>query len=265
MKYIIFLLVLWVCCQACQEDDLDTYSGTSGVYFASRANGNSTDYTDHTSFSFAFAPVPDTVVRISVRGYGDVVGYDRPFKVSVEGGNAVEGVNFEILAEELVLKADSIFTYVPVRIFKEGCKDTTLSIDLRLERNEYFVQNVPFKVNGRDSIDITHHVLMFTDKLEMPDLWIGLGYWSETKFYFLNKEMGVDPEEWYDESKANELFKRVTGMGTYMVNYLNMFVEKNDYVNMPKDPLGPRGYMTFESSSGNKVTIPASWPAASKI
>lgn len=265
MKYIIFIMAMCMCLYACQEDEVDTYQGRNGIYFATRTAYGQTEYNNTTRFSFAFAPVPDTVIRISVRGYGETVAYDRKFGVTVTGRNAVEGVNYEVLTDELVFKADSIVAYVPVRIYREGCKDTALYVDLQLESNESFTTDIPFKLSGRDTIDVTHHVLVFTDKLEKPEAWSGLGYWSEAKFYFINQEMGIKAEDWYDSSKEDEMFKKMLGIGTYMVNYLNLYVEKDDYANMPKDPRGPRGYMTFESSSGSKVTIPGTWPDASEI
>lgn len=265
MKSILFLMVFFLCCWACKEDDLSSYHGADGIYFGYRANGNTTSYTDSTEFSFAFAPVSDTVIRIVARGYGDIAPYDRKFEVKVEGGNAVEGVNYELLTDECILKADSIFTRVPVRIFREGVKDTTFYIHLRLEKNEHFFQNIPFKMSGRDTIDITHHMLKFTNSLKQPIAWNGLGYWSEAKFYLMCQELVINPADWYDPAKLSEVRQKAMGGGSYMVNYLNMFVEKNDYINMPKDPLGTRGYMTFASFSGTTVTIPGTWPDASTI
>lgn len=265
MKSMLFILMLFLCCWACKEDDLSTYHGADGIYFASKGTVSSTDYTDSTEFSFAFAPVPDTIIRIVVRGYGEVASYDRKFNVKVEPGNAIEGVNYELLTDECVLRADSVYGCVPVRIYREVAKDTTFYIHLRLEGNEYFAQNLPFKMQGRDSVDITHHKLKFTNILKKPDLWNGLGYWSEAKFYLICQELVIAPRDWYDDSKKAEISQKAMGGGSYMVNYLNMFVEKNDYVNMPKDPLGPRGYMTFSSFSGATVNIPGTWPDASEI
>lgn len=267
MRKIGLLILIIFACWACHEDELDGYSGTDGIYFAALVN-NKVDYTDTTLFSFAFAPVPDTIIRISVRGYGQVVDYDRKFRVAVEGGNAVAGVNFETLEEEYVLKADSVYSYVPVKIFREGTRDTTFYITLRLLPNQDFLHNVPFKKVNGDTVDITRHVIAFTNKLNKPMMWTGLGYWSEAKFYLLNEELGYKAEDWYDASKRSEMGKKDMGAGTYMVNYLNLFIKNNDYRNMPKDPEAPaanRGYMTFESFSGGKVTIPGSWPDASDI
>lgn len=265
MKPVLMIIMLFLCCWACKEDDLSAYRGNDGIYFGFKGNGSITDYTDHTEFSFAFSPVPDTVIRIVVRGYGSTAPYDRQFAVKAEKSNATEGVNFEILTEDCVLKADSIFSYVPVRIRMDDSRDTTFELHLRLESNEYFAQNIPIKMSGRDTIDVTHHLLKFTNVLKQPDRWMGLGYWSVAKFYLVCSELVIDPQDWYDPDKQNMVYQKALGGGSYMVNYLNLFVEKDDYINMPKDPKGTRGYMTFESFSGTRVTIPGTWPDASEI
>lgn len=266
MRYLYFLLAVFVCCQSCKENELDTYHENDGIYFARRgASINSTSYADTTTFSFAFAPVPDTVIHISVKGYGEVADHDRTFSVKVEDGNAVEGVCYELLSDQMILRADSVYGSVPVRIYREPTRDTTYNIHLRLLSNENFSTNLPIKINTRDTIDVTHHVLVFSDKLEQPRMWMGLGYWSETKFYYLNAQMGINPFDWFDPVKQNEMYSKAMGMGTFLVNLLNQYVERDDYVNMPKDPLGPRGYMTFDSFSGSTVTIPGTWPDAKDI
>lgn len=266
MRYLYFLIAVFVCCQACNEDELDTYKGKDGIYFAKRGVGSTvTDYSDTTTFSFAFAPVPDTVIQISVKGFGEVAAHDRKFAVKVEDGNAVEGVCYELLSDQLILPADSVYGFVPVRIFREPTLDTTYNIHLRLLENETFTTNLPVKINTRDTIDVSHHVLVFSDKLEQPKAWMGMGYFSSAKFYFLNEEMGLNPADWFDPDKYSEMRSKAMGMGTFMVNLLNQYVDRNDYVNMPKDPQGPRGYMTFDSFSGSTVTIPGTWPDAKDI
>lgn len=269
MKHIGFILALFLLCLGCKEDSLDTYSGDSAIYFCKSEGTGAKIWEDTTTFSFAFVTVSDTVLKISVKAMGEAVSYDRKFKVKVEGGNAQEGVNYELLEEECVLKAGSVFSGVPLRVYREGARDTVFYIDLRLESNEYFAQNMPFKEVNYQERDITRHVVRFTNNITKPKSWYDsmLGYFSEAKFILLNQELGIDAADWFDDSKLSEIGPKAMGGGYYMVNYLNLFIEKDDYVNMPKDPEGPaanRGYMTFASFGGDIVKIPASWPDADK-
>lgn len=268
MKRIELILAIFLFCLGCKEDLLDTYSGDSAIYFCKNTSRDA--WVDTTTFSFAFVTVSDTVLQISVKAMGEAVSYDRKFKVKVEGGNAKAGVNYELLEEACVLQAGEVFSYVPVHLFREGARDTVLYIDLRLEPNEFFQQNMPFKQVNNQEVDITHHVVRFTSSITKPKSWYDsmLGYFSEAKFILLNEELGINAADWFDDSKMPEIGPKAMGGGYYMVNYLNLFVDKDDYVNMPKDPEGPaanRGYMTFASYGGDIVKIPASWPDADDI
>lgn len=270
MKQIGYILAIFLLCMACKEDLLETYHGEDAVYFASDASEAVAKYADTTTFSFAFETVADTILKIPVTGLGEVTDYDRKFKVIVEGGNAAAGVNYEPLEEEYVLEAGEIRSYIPVHIYREGAKDTVLAIDLRLVANEYFSQNIPFKKVKYDTVDITRHVVVFTNNISKPKMWTDgmLGYFSEAKFVLLNRELDIKPADWFDDSKRAEIGPKAMGAGVYMVNYLNIFVNNNDYVNMPKDPDAPaanRGYMTFRSMAGDDVKIPASWPDAANV
>lgn len=94
--------------------------------------------------------------------------------------------------------------------------------------------------------------------------WVFLG----AKFRLLNEELGIQAASWYDEAQLKDMSDKAKGAGVYMVNYLNDFVQRNDYVNMPKDPDAPaenRGYMTFRNVSGSSVKIPAEWPDATEF
>ncbi|MCM1032082.1 MAG: DUF4843 domain-containing protein [Oscillibacter sp.] len=269
MKYI-FFIALSFCLLGCEEDQLKFYHGVDNIYFCRRNVSSSQMYVDTTVFSFAFADAPDTLIQLSVRGQGEMRDFDRPFRVAVEGGTAQAGVNFDALEDFYVLEANNVYGTVPVRIYREGLKEKSVSMVIRLLPNEYFVQNMPYTTVKYDTVDITRHVLVFTNQLKQPDAWSEayLGYFSEAKFRLVNEELGIAAASWYDESRLVEMSNKAKGAGVYMVNYLNEFVKNNDYVNMPKDPDAPaenRGYMTFKNStSGTAVKIPAEWPDATE-
>ena len=266
----IFFIIIAVCLLGCEEDQLKFYHGVDNIYFYKRSAPASQAYVDTTVFSFAFINEADTLVSLSVRGQGEVMDFDRSFRVAVEGGTAEEGVNFDALSDDFVLKAGEVYASVPVRIYREGLKDKSVSMVLRLLPNEYFAQNMPYTTVKSDTIDITRHVLVFSNKIEQPVAWSEpiLGYFSEAKFRLLNEELGIQAASWYDEAQLKDMSDKAKGAGVYMVNYLNDFVQRTDYVNMPKDPDAPaenRGYMTFRNVSGSSVKIPAEWPDATEF
>lgn len=262
MKNILLILGILLMCWACNEDEVKIYDGTDAVYFSA--------YTDTAFFSLTFLAKADTVVNLPVKALGEKVNYDRKFSVRVTGGTAQPGVNYDALEEEYILKAGIVTGSLPIRLYKEGTKDTTLSIDVELIPNEYFVQNMPAKINKGDTVEITRQVVTFSNNLAKPKQWISsLGYFSEAKFFLFNREMGVEATDWYstDANVLKPVGNKVMAGIVYMKNYLELFVGKNDYEGMPKDPDAPaknRGYMTF-GSGNSEVKIPASWPDADAV
>lgn len=256
MKNITFILILLLGCWGCQEDQLKNYDGEKGVYFGKMGRFG-VEYADTTTFSFTFVNVMDTILQIPVRAYGDIAGYDRMFRVKVEGGTAKAGENFEVLQEEYVLPADSIASYIPIHIYREGALDTNFSIDLRLLPNQYFTQNLQYKKNSGDTLDVTRHVLVFSDGLIEPQNWSMLNTpFNKARFYFFSEMLDIIPSQWF--SAPAQVRAKLTGGLVFIENYLNTFIDDEDgYIRMPKDPEGPKGYMVFGA-----VQIPASWPEA---
>ena len=258
MKNIVFILIVFLGCWGCQEDQLKNYDGEAGIYFA-RIGRFGTEFIDTTTFSFTFVNVADTVIRIPVRGYGQVSKFDRMFRIEVEGGTARAGENFDVLQEEYTLEADSIVSYIPIHIYREGALDTTLSINLHLLPNVDFTQNLELKKLSGDTLDITRHVVRFTDGLVEPEYWSMLNTpFNKARFYFFSELLEIEPAHWF--TNPTQVRSKLTGGLIFVENYLNTFIDEDDYVHMPKDPEGPKGYMVF-----GHVEIPAFWPEASEI
>ena len=276
MRNILLLLLITLCCWNCQEEKLATFDGQNGIYFINYYRNNNTAkelYTDTTSFSFVWTTASDTVVHLGVRGLGKVMDYDRPFRVKVANTNAVAGVHYDELQSEYILKADTTYSSVPIHIYRESiAHDTTFYIEVELVANDYFVPNIPFKEvsnNGIDTIYITRQVLAFSNKMEEPEPWqyvkSFVGEWTEAKFTYINETFSLDPAIWYgDKSQWNTIMNRVQAGATFLTNYLNSIIAKNDYANYPKDPdnsdINAKGYLTIPG-----ITIPSDWPNASEV
>ena len=264
MKQIALILLIALGCWNCQEDLLDTYSGSNNIYF--NMGG------DTTLFSFALTTSMDTVVYLSVLGVGDLSDTDRPFDVRIVNTNAVAGVNYDALEPQYLLPANEVISEIPLHIYREGAQDTTFYIEVELVANDYFVPNIPFKEvsnNGTDTIYITRQVLAFSNKMEEPEPWkyvkSYVGEWAEAKFTYINETFSLDPAIWYgDKSQWNTIMNRVQAGATFLTNYLNSIIAKNDYANYPKDPdnsdINAKGYLTILG-----ITIPSDWPTASEV
>ena len=270
MRQILIFLGIVLLCWSCEEDKLDLYKGSDSIYFCypKLTSEVSNVYMDTTVFSFAMYNVPDTIVRLSVRALGDMVDRDRAFKVKVESATAVAGTNYDELQSEYILPKDSVYGEIPIHIYREGLGDATVSIELRLVSNEYFLQNIPQKIVDKDTIDVTRHVLMFTSKLTKPSMWMEsfLGYFSEAKFNFFNQEMGFEATDWFssDNEIKSSIGNKILIANVYFANYMNAIIEAGDPTQMPQEPENTneadKGYMTFPG-----VEIPEDWPVASEL
>ncbi len=256
MKKLGLIFVLFIAVWGCSEDKLDTYSGTSCIYFAPYLDGS---WKDTTQFSFTNFFVTDTVIRIKVQALGKVSDQPRSFKVMMENTTATPGVHFDALQSEYVLKAGATSAVIPIKLYRHAdLLDTVLSISLYLAPSENFDQVMPRKIDSytKKEVDVRRQVLTFSDMIIKPvywdmfDMFYGLGYWSTTKFVFMNKLCEIDPLFWYGMPNLG----KVSATANYMKNYLNeMALQGWEYA--IKDPKGPKGYMTV-----NGVNIPASFP-----
>ena len=279
MKHVLLLILIALCCWNCQEDKLAIYDGQNGIYFINLYGPTSLDkdvYTDTTSFSFAFVTKSDTVIHLGVRAMGDMMDFDRPFQIKVNS-TATAGVHYDELQSEYILPAGNTDSYVPIHIYRENIDaDTTFYIEVQLIPNEYFHQNMSFKeiTNSgvKDTIEITRHVLAFSNDVSEPQLWsqgakMYLGeLFTEAKFNFVNTELNINPGDWYSSNTSlwNSIMTKLMGGSVYLTNYLNSLIKNNDYVNYPKDPdntnPADKGYLTFPD-----ISIPADWPNASEV
>ena len=153
MKQIALILLIALGCWNCQEDFLDTYSGSNNVYF--NMDG------DTTLFSFALTTSMDTVVYLSVLGVGDLSDEDRPFDVRVTSTNAVAGVNYDALEPQYLLPANEVISEIPLHIYREGAQDTTFYIEVEITPNQYFSQELADEIVTEDGIT-GHNVYSFS-------------------------------------------------------------------------------------------------------
>lgn len=277
MKYYYLLLLIALFCWNCQEDKLDTYAGQDSIYFINYERTSNLDrytYSDTTTFSFAMVTVSDTIIPIGVRAMGNMVDYDRVFQIRYNT-NASAGIHYDALEEEYVFPTNTVETYIPIHIYRENIEnDTTFYIEIQLLANEHFSTNIPFKeiTDGgvTDTLDITRHVLAFSNRLTEPTIWSSIeaayvGEWTEAKFIFINEILGINPADWYGSTSLwGDILNTVQAGTVFITNYLNSLIAQDDYVNYPKDPdnsdPADKGYLTIVG-----IEIPSHWPDASAV
>ena len=117
------------------EKDLEKYSGTDYIRFVSVFEKDSVDY----NFGLAGKTTTDRI-GIEVKVTGEVLDYDREYKVKVNPASTVqEGVHFNIPAQNCKLRANRVTDTLWVEVMNtEELKAEKLYLQLDLVESAHF-------------------------------------------------------------------------------------------------------------------------------
>lgn len=255
LRIILFALISFPFLWSCDKKEIPVFaSDDAGIYFQRLTNavyGSTTEYYgDSTDFSFAGTNAYYTshVLYAPVLTMGKVVDYDRPFKVVVdmEETTAVEGKDFEIELDSLVIKAGTSKAEVPVRIMRtETLLEKTLKIVLRLQENEHFkcyletYKNTNLYTAKGEQISGVRYVFTFNEMYTQPNFWKNyaekdyFGEWTAKKYQVVNQVCGLTPIDW---------------------QYANYYGYKMQSARLPFFARTVRIYLQEQADAGNPVT-----------
>ena len=255
LRIILFALISFPFLWSCDKKEIPVFaSDDAGIYFQRLTNavyGSTTEYYgDSTDFSFAGTNAYYTshVLYAPVLTMGKVVDYDRPFKVVVdmEEPTAVEGKDFEIELDSLVIKAGTSKAEVPVRIIRtETLLEKTLKIVLRLQENEHFkcyletYKNTNLYTAKGEQISGVRYVFTFNEMYTQPNFWKNyaekdyFGEWTAKKYQVVNQVCGLTPIDW---------------------RYANYYGYKMQSARLPFFARTVRIYLQEQADAGNPVT-----------
>ena len=255
LRIILFALISFPFLWSCDKKEIPVFaSDDAGIYFQRLTNavyGSTTEYYgDSTDFSFAGTNAYYTshVLYAPVFTMGKVVDYDRPFKVVVdmEETTAVEGKDFEIELDSLVIKAGTSKAEVPVRIIRtETLLEKTLKIVLRLQENEHFkcyletYKNTNLYTAKGEQISGVRYVFTFNEMYTQPNFWKNyaekdyFGEWTAKKYQVVNQVCGLTPIDW---------------------QYANYYGYKMQSARLPFFARTVRIYLQEQADAGNPVT-----------
>ena len=255
LRIILFALISFPFLWSCDKKEIPVFaSDDAGIYFQRLTNavyGSTTEYYgDSTDFSFAGTNAIYTshVLYAPVLTMGKVVDYDRPFKVVVdmEETTAVEGKDFEIELDSLVIKAGTSKAEVPVRIIRtETLLEKTLKIVLRLQENEHFkcyletYKNTNLYTAKGEQISGVRYVFTFNEMYTQPNFWKNyaekdyFGEWTAKKYQVVNQVCGLTPIDW---------------------QYANYYGYKMQSARLPFFARTVRIYLQEQADAGNPVT-----------
>lgn len=255
LRIILFALISFPFLWSCDKKEIPVFaSDDAGIYFQRLTNavyGSTTEYYgDSTDFSFAGANAyyRSHMLYAPVLTMGKVVDYDRPFKVVVdmEETTAVEGKDFEIELDSLVIKAGTSKAEVPVRIIRtETLLEKTLKIVLRLQENEHFkcyletYKNTNLYTAKGEQISGVRYVFTFNEMYTQPNFWKNyaekdyFGEWTAKKYQVMNQVCGLTPIDW---------------------QYANYYGYKMQSARLPFFARTVRIYLQEQADAGNPVT-----------
>lgn len=255
LRILLFALISFPFLWSCDKKEIPVFaSDDAGIYFQRLTNavyGSTTEYYgDSTDFSFAGTNAYYTshVLYAPVLTMGKVVDYDRPFKVVVdmEETTAVEGKDFEIELDSLVIKAGTSKAEVPVRIIRtETLLEKTLKIVLRLQENEHFkcyletYKNTNLYTAKGEQISGVRYVFTFNEMYTQPNFWKNyaekdyFGEWTAKKYQVVNQVCGLTPIDW---------------------QYANSYGYKMQSARLPFFARTVRIYLQEQADAGNPVT-----------
>ena len=255
LRIILCALISFPFLWSCDKKEIPVFaSDDAGIYFQRLTNavyGSTTEYYgDSTDFSFAGTNAYYTshVLYAPVLTMGKVVDYDRPFKVVVdmEETTAVEGKDFEIELDSLVIKAGTSKAEVPVRIIRtETLLEKTLKIVLRLQENEHFkcyletYKNTNLYTAKGEQISGVRYVFTFNEMYTQPNFWKNyaekdyFGEWTAKKYQVVNQVCGLTPIDW---------------------QYANYYGYKMQSARLPFFTRTVRIYLHEQADAGNPVT-----------
>lgn len=212
---IFMLLVLLVAGYGC-ESEYEDYSGTDTIYM--------NETTDTTRFSFTYVDVDRQVQEIKIKTIGQVYDYDRAVNLKITPVNAVEGVDFEPLADQYVVKAGENSLVVPIVMIRTGAlQKEEKVIDMELLENEHFKTYYDYGSGDRVTWVKTNRLkqtLIFSEFMnQRPATWdpYVLGTFSQKKFNLICNEMGIAREKFLD---SKFMSYRTNYIASYMKKYL---------------------------------------------
>ena len=134
----------------CNEEKPATFDQINGIYFNNRLLNNT--IVDSTNVTFVYTSADTMTVTVKVQALGRPVAYARPIDISVAGGNAIEGTDYELVSVA-EMPAEAVNLDYNVQLNRTAVlKQENREIVLELKANEHFILPFEYQVqSGNDT------------------------------------------------------------------------------------------------------------------
>lgn len=182
------------------SSQLETYKGTSGVYFAvasksSYANAD-TAYLESSNLPFIITESMDSVLNVKIKTVGPVSSRDRHVTVRIIlDESTVLPEDYEPLHENYVLKAGEVFGNIPIRFMRtaslEG-NERTMTIELT-ENGDFSLPIKFWRNSSTEYVNVTKHSITVSDRyVQLPGYAVShFGPFSEKKMRIILRLFGM--------------------------------------------------------------------------
>ena len=204
----------------CNEEKPATFDQINGIYFNNRLLNNT--IVDSTNVTFVYTSADTMTVTVKVRALGRPVAYARPIDISVAGGNAIEGTDYELVSVA-EMPAEAVNLDYNVQLNRTAVlKQENREIVLELKANEHFILPFEYQVqSGNDTTTVIRYRIIFSDRFTVaPESWdedFG-GEFSQQKFELICRVLEIDPAEFN------------TAGGISLARWQFIYIEMCDYV-----------------------------------
>lgn len=166
------------------SDEINTYSGESGIYFAMSAtkgglDDSKQDYTAETQIPFAvYSTISDTTLIVRAKVIGPAVNHDRMVTVQVvaldDSEQAIEGWDYDPLDNNYTVKAGEVYALIPIHFYLKGDlegKERKLQIELVANADFQTPMSEWLRPNSSDKngVDVLRHTITISNKwVQLP-------------------------------------------------------------------------------------------------
>lgn len=169
----------------CNSNKDKEFEVENGLYFSVR-RGTDADTTRWAHFpdtpvSFLTENDNEIVRYIKVQLTGELKNYDRPFvcNINSDSTTAIEGVNYELMEKNLMIKAGEYQAYIPIKIFRtDDILEHEKVIGLMLAPNEHFRAVMPVwypipSLYDKEKFNAQYHTVIISNFVTIPPFWEG--------------------------------------------------------------------------------------------
>lgn len=207
---------------ACTKQELMTYNSDNSIYFEHSNVGVPLD-TTMVSFAYSGGSARDSTINIYVLATGGATSQDRLYKLITDkdSSTAKAGIHFVEPAQAQSVKAGKMRDTIRLKLLRTAdMRDSNFVIVLRLEPNENFNTDMPFKMaSGNRKVSYITYKVNVNDILRKPGRWLDsyLGVFTRKKLFLLCDLLNTTTAYLDTQAPVSD----IVFFGRFMQRYLN--------------------------------------------